>query len=93
MAKYVVTGGADGQSGIEVDGKRHEPGDTVEISNPKKDWRVEAGYLALASDHKATRARDDNGHYVADDPDTPEVNEAFEPEPEPEPEPKKAGGK
>jgi hypothetical protein len=49
MPKYVVTGGADGQSGVEVDGKRYEPGDTVEIANPKKDWRVEAGYLKLAS--------------------------------------------
>ena len=92
MPKYVVTGGEDGLSGIEVGGKRYEPGDLVEIATGKKDWRIEAGYLELAS--KSKRARDDNGHFVADDPATPE-NEAFEPEPEPEPEPapKKAGGK
>jgi len=48
MPKYAVTGGADGQSGVEVDGKRYEPGDTVEIASPK-DWRIAAGYLKLAS--------------------------------------------
>jgi hypothetical protein len=85
MPKYVVTGGADGVSGVEVAGQRYEPGDTVEIPAGKKDWRIEAGYLELAS--KADRARDDNGHFVADDPATPDVNEAFEPVP------KKTGGK
>ena len=90
MPKYVVTGGADGLSGIEVAGKRYEPGEVVEIA-AKKDWRIEAGYLELAS--TAKRARDDNGHFVPDDPATPDINEAFEPEAEPEPAPKKAGGK
>ena len=88
MPKYVVTGGEDGLSGIEVAGKRYEPGETVEIASGKKDWRIAAGYLALASTHKIQRTRDDNGHFIADDPDTPE-NEAFEPDPAP----KKAGGK
>jgi hypothetical protein len=87
MSKYVVTGGEDGLSGVEVDGKRYEPGDVVEIAAGKKDWRIDAGYLELAS--KAKRARDDNGHFVGDDPTTPDVNEAFEPEPAP----KKTGGK
>ena len=91
MPKYVVTGGEDGLSGIEVAGKRYEPGETVEIPAGKKDWRIAAGYLALASTYKTKRARDENGHYVPDDPATPDVNEAFEPEPEPAP--KKAGGK
>ena len=85
MPKYVVTGGEDGLSGIEVGGKRYEPGDLVEIATGKKDWRIEAGYLELAS--KSKRARDDNGHFVADDPATPE-NEAYE-----EPTAKQAGGK
>ena len=85
MPKYVVTGGEDGLSGIEVGGNRYEPGDLVEIATGKKDWRIEAGYLELAS--KSKRARDDNGHFVADDPATPE-NEAYE-----EPTAKKAGGK
>ena len=89
MPKYVVTGGETGTSGIEVDGKRYEPGDTVEIAAGKKDWRIDAGYLELAS--KSKRARDENGHFVPDDPTTPDVNEAFEPEPKPAP--KKTGGK
>ena len=88
MPKYVVTGGETGQSGIEVAGKRYEPGDTVEIPSGKKDWRIAAGYLALASTYQTKRTRDENGHFVADDPDTPE-NEAFEPDPAP----KKTGGK
>ena len=89
MPRYVVTGGEDGLSGIEVGGKRYEPGEVVEIAAGKKDWRIDAGYLELESANKK-RARDDNGHFVADDPATPE-NEAFEPEPEPAP--KKTGGK
>jgi hypothetical protein len=88
MPKYVVTGGDDGQSGIEVDGKRYEPGQTVEIASGKKDWRIDAGYLELAS--KSKRARDDNGHFIADDPATPDVNEAYEDDAPPA---KKAGGK
>ena len=71
MPKYVVTGGETGTSGIEVDGQRYEPGDVVEIAAGKKDWRIEAGYLELAS--KSKRARDDNGHYVADDLSTPDA--------------------
>ena len=86
MPKYVVTGGETGTSGIEVGGKRYEPGETVEIAAGKKDWRIEAGYLELAS--KSKRARDDNGHYIADDPATPDVNEAFEAAPPAQ----KAGG-
>ena len=62
---------------------------SYKIAAGKKDWRIDAGYLELAS--KSKRARDDNGHFVPDDPATPDVNEAFEPEPEPAP--KKAGGK
>ena len=87
MPKYVVTGGESGTSGIEVAGTRYEPGDVVDIAAGKKDWRIGAGYLELESTAKK-RARDDNGHFVADDPDTPE-NEAYEEEPAP----KKSGGK
>ena len=90
MPKYVVTGGESGTSGIEVDGKRYEPGAVVEIAAGKKDWRIEAGYLELESANKK-RARTDDGHFIADDPATPDVNEAFEPEPEPAP--KKTGGR
>ena len=93
MPKYVVTGGESGTSGIEVAGTRYEPGDVVDIAAGKKDWRIGAGYLELESTFKK-RARDDNGHFVADDPDTPDVNEAYEEEPAEEtPTPKKSGGK
>ena len=49
MPKYVVTGGEDGQSGVELNGKRYEPGDIVDVANPKKLWLVDAGYLTLAT--------------------------------------------
>ena len=63
MAKYVVTGGESGESGVHYDGKRYEPGDIVEVSNPKKLWLIDEGYLALASKAKtkAKTASDDGG--------------------------------
>ena len=92
MPKYVVTGGESGTSGIEVAGTRYAPGDVVDIAAGKKDWRIGAGYLELESTAKK-RARDDNGHFVADDPDTP-AHAAYEEAPaEGKPTPKKSGGK
>ena len=67
MPKYVVTGGADGQSGVNVNGKRYEPGDTVDVANPKNLWLIKEGYLELASKAappvaaKATPAKDEEG--------------------------------
>lgn len=89
MPKYIVTGGESGTSGINYDGKRYEAGAEVEVAKPKGLWLIDEGYLALASEYKKTRARDEKGHYIADDPDTPE-NEAFETPKSPA---KKAGGK
>ena len=90
MPKYIVTGGEDGQAGVNYDGKRYEAGEEVEIAKPKGLWLIDEGYLALASEFKK-RARNDKGHYIADDPDTPE-NEAFE-TPKSKSPAKKAGGK
>ena len=61
MPKYVVTGGESGQSGINYNGKRYEPGDTVEVSNPKKLWLIDEGYLALASKAKAAATPTEDG--------------------------------
>ena len=63
MAKYLVTGGESGKSGVHLHGKRYEPGDTVEVANPKKLWLIDEGYLVLASKAKAaTKASpDDDG--------------------------------
>jgi|2_EtaG_2_1085320.scaffolds.fasta_scaffold32094_2 hypothetical protein len=63
MAKYVVTGGESGESGIHLHGKRYEPGDIVEVANPKKLWLIDAGYLVLASKAKTktTATSDDDG--------------------------------
>ena len=47
MAKYRVTGGADGVAGIVVKGRRYEPGDTVELTGSA--WLVEQGYLTPAA--------------------------------------------
>jgi hypothetical protein len=42
--RYEVTGGPDGTAGIEIKGKRYEPGDSVELAG--KSWLVDQGYLA-----------------------------------------------
>ena len=58
MPKYVVTGGQDGQSGINYTGKRYAPGDVVDVATPKGLWLIDAGYLALAGKAKAQSAEE-----------------------------------
>ena len=41
-------------------------------------WAMEVKVDAKAEEGEAVRARDDKGHYIADDPSTPDVNEAWE---------------
>ncbi len=105
MPKYIVTGGEHGTSGINYKDERYEPGDIVEVSNPKGLWLIKDGYLELASDvekrqaaeakaeekaeaeakaeekaeaeEQLERARNDKGHFIPDDPSTPDVNEAY----------------
>tara|TARA_R110002020_G_scaffold354178_2_gene566963 strand:+ start:1115 stop:1489 length:375 start_codon:yes stop_codon:yes gene_type:complete len=103
MPKYIVTGGEHGTSGINYKDKRYEPGDVVDVSNPKGLWLIKDGYLELASDvekrqaaeskadaeekakadaqveaeEQLERARNDKGHFIPDDPSTPDVNEAY----------------
>ena len=90
MPKYIVTGGESGTSGINYNGERYEAGTVVEVSKPKGLWLIDEGYLALESEVVKERARNDKGHYIPDDPETPDINEAFVQEEEP---PKKIGGK
>lgn len=61
MAKYLVTGGESGESGVHLHGKRYEPGAIVEVANPKKLWLIDEGYLVLASKAKTNAASDDDG--------------------------------
>lgn len=49
MPKYKVTGGDDGESGIEHGGKRYEPGSTVEMTAKDAGWLVDIGILAQVS--------------------------------------------
>ncbi len=103
MPKYIVTGGEHGTSGVNYKDKRYEPGDVVDVSNPKGLWLIKDGYLELASDvekretaeskadakekakadaqveaeEQLERARNDKGHFIPDDPSTPDVNEAY----------------
>ena len=46
MPKFKVTGGQDGESGVEVAGKRYEPGSTVEMTAKDAGWLVDIGILA-----------------------------------------------
>tara|TARA_B100000131_G_scaffold261181_1_gene257239 strand:- start:371 stop:556 length:186 start_codon:yes stop_codon:yes gene_type:complete len=45
MPKYKVTGGDDGESGIEYSGQRYEAGSTVEMPAKKAEWMVDIGIL------------------------------------------------
>jgi hypothetical protein len=58
VPKYKVTGGDDGESGIEVAGKRYEAGSTVEMPPKKAQWMVDIGILEAVGG-KATAATDD----------------------------------
>lgn len=59
MPNYTVTGGDDGESGIEIDGTRYEPGETVTAPTKKVDWLVEQGYLAPATSGSKTAKAED----------------------------------
>jgi len=54
MTKYKVTGGQDGLSGVEVAGKRYEPGETIEMPPKKAEWLIEIGILEVAGKASAT---------------------------------------
>ena len=43
--KYKVTGGPEGDLGIEIEGKRYEAGDVVELTGKKNEWLVEQGIV------------------------------------------------
>jgi len=53
-------------------------------NDPNKDWffrkvsKFWSDEAIEAGDHKPKRARNAKGHLMADDPSTPDVNEAFE---------------
>lgn len=52
--KYRVTGGADGTAGINVGARRYEPGDIVEMTQPKAAWLVDRGLLVADGKQAAT---------------------------------------
>ncbi|MGI9459018.1 MAG: hypothetical protein ACR2NF_03380 [Pirellulales bacterium] len=59
MPKYKVTGGDDGESGIEFSGKRYEPGSTVEMPAKKADWMVDIGILEAVGGKPAPEKDED----------------------------------
>jgi hypothetical protein len=59
--KYRVTGGADGKAGIDVGPRRYEPGDIVEMTQPKAAWLIDRGLLEPA-----------NGKGTVDEPEVEE---------------------
>lgn len=59
MPKYKVTGGDDGESGIEFSGKRYEPGSIVEMPSKKADWLVDIGILETVGKTTVTKDEDE----------------------------------
>jgi len=43
--KYRVTGGPEGDRGIDDGGRRYEPGDVIEMTQAKAQWLVDKGLL------------------------------------------------
>ena len=58
-----------------IDGVKTNQGDVVEVSAADGKVMIERGF---AEEVKAKRARNAKGHVMADDPSTPDVNEAWE---------------
>ena len=53
-------------------------GDIVEVSAEEAATFIENGFAEVKTTDKPKRARNDKGQLVADDPSTPDVNEAWE---------------
>lgn len=64
-------------SGIDVKDKRIEAGTKVTKQDLGKSfkWLLEQGIVLDEKD--VERARDEKGNFIADDPDTPDVDEAW----------------
>lgn len=64
-------------SGIDVKDKRIEAGTKVNKQDLGKSfkWLLEQGIVLDEKD--VERARDEKGHFIADDPNTPDVDEAW----------------
>jgi hypothetical protein len=59
VPKYKVTGGSDGKSGVHVDNRRHEPGDTFESTVKKVGWLIDAGYIVPTGKHPSIPESED----------------------------------
>ena len=64
-------------SGIDVKDKRIEAGTKVTKQDLGKSfkWLLEQGIVLDEKD--VERARDEKGYFIADDPDTPDIDEAW----------------
>jgi hypothetical protein len=43
--KFRVTGGPEGDRGLDAGGRRYEPGDVIELTQQKAAWLVDKGLL------------------------------------------------
>jgi hypothetical protein len=43
--KFRVTGGPEGDRGIDAGGRRYEPGDIIEMTQAKAQWLIDKGLL------------------------------------------------
>lgn len=73
--KFRVTGGPEGDRGIDSGGRRYEPGDIIEMTQAKAQWLIDKGLLE-ADGGKSSKSA------PAPDPE-PEPDPAPEPSPDP----------
>ena len=88
MAKYKINipkAGAANELGTDV--KLYEKDEQLDAQEEWQDglmqtfvqngWAVEIKADEIEEEGEPVRARNDKGHYIADDPSTPDVNEAY----------------
>lgn len=56
MPRYTVTGGPNGDAGLDIGDKRYEPSDSLDAPAKDVKWLVDDGYLVLASKTAAAPA-------------------------------------
>ena len=54
--KFRVTGGPEGDRGIDAGGRRYEPGDIIEMTQAKAQWLIDKGLLEADGGKSASKS-------------------------------------
>jgi hypothetical protein len=85
--KFRVTGGPEGDRGIDSGGRRYEPGDIIEMTQAKAQWLIDKGLLEADGGKSAKSApapkpepepEPDVDDDILDDPDDDDLDDLDE---------------